>query len=286
MMHTARRASFVGLVAVAWIVASVSLLVAQDQPALLAPPALTPEQMEDFLLHARIVTVKNVGKGVTNTRRATLSDGQITHDAQIQTVDISKTFFTPDLGPSEINFKDTYRYNIAGYRLARLLGLTNVPMSVERRVDGMAAAVTWWVDDVAMDEGARRKKEPAGGFSNRTAGQIHIMRVFDELIANTDRNGGNLLWDKTGDMWLIDHTRAFRLSKKLKNPKLLERCERRLCGAMRELTADGLKRDMGDSLNKEEIEGLLGRRDLIIAFFDALIDKRGEGPVLYTLAPR
>jgi hypothetical protein len=284
-MDSAQRARrLAGLMAVAWIVASFSLF-AQDQAAPLAP-ALTPEQMEDFLLHARIVTVKAVGKGVTNTRRATLSDGQITHDAQIQTVDISKTLFTPDSGPSEINFKDTYRYNIAGYRLARLLGLTNVPMSVERRVEGMQAAVTWWVDDVTMDEGARRKKEPAGGFSSRTAGQIHIMRVFDELIANTDRNAGNLLWDKSGDMWLIDHTRAFRLSRKLKNSKLLERCERRLCEAIRGLTADGLKREMGDSLNKEEIEGLLGRRDLIIALFDALIAKRGESPVLYTLSPR
>ena len=33
---------------------------------------------------------------------------------------------------SETNFKDTYRYNIGGYRLARLLGMNNVPMSVKR----------------------------------------------------------------------------------------------------------------------------------------------------------
>ena len=56
-----------------------------------------------------------------------------------------------------MNFKDTYRYNIAGYRLARLIGLDNVPMSVERTVEGKLAAVTWWVDDVQMDEKERLK---------------------------------------------------------------------------------------------------------------------------------
>ena len=36
------------------------------------------------------------------------------------------------------------------------------------------------------------------------------MRVFDELIANTDRNQGNMLIDKQWKLWLIDHTRGFR----------------------------------------------------------------------------
>jgi hypothetical protein len=283
-MPTARRISVVGFAAIAWLAISVTSF-AQEQSAVLAP-ALTPAQMEDFLLHARVVKINAVGKGVTNTRRATLSDGQITHDASIQTVDIAKAFFQPDQGPAEIDFKDAYRYNIAGYRLARMLGLTNVPMSVERTVDGTHAAVTWWIDDVAMDEGQRLKKEPIGGFSSRTAGQIHIMRVFDELIANTDRNAGNLLWTKNGDMWLIDHTRAFRLRTELKNRKLLERCERQLCEAMRSLTPATMKEEMRDSLSKFEIEALLVRRDAVLKLFDALIAERGENKVLYTLMPR
>jgi hypothetical protein len=263
----------------------VSLLAVQDGAAV-ARPALTPAQMEDFLLNAPISNLRGVNKGITNSKRATLSDGRITHDAHIQMVDISKTVFQPDRGPTELNFKDSYRYNIAGYRLAVLLGLDNVPMSVERRVEGTPAAVTWWVDDVLMDEGQRRKKEPAGGLSSRRAGQIHIMRVVDALIANTDRNAGNLLWTTDGEMWLIDHTRAFRLDKKLKNPKLLERCERGLLETMRGLTAETLTREMGKSLNKFEIEGLLARRDEIVKLFEDMIAKRGEGAILYTQARR
>ena len=285
-MKTTRRAALLGVLALASLVGSVPLLAVQQGAAVVARQVLTDAQMEDFLLNARISDVKGVSKGVTNSRRATLSDGRITHDAHIQTVDISKTLFQPDRGPSEMNFKDSYRYNIAGYRLARLLDLDNVPVSVERSVEGSPAAVTWWVDDVLMDEGARRKKQPTGGLSTRTAGQIHTMRVFDELIYNTDRNGGNLLWTTDGDMWLIDHTRAFRLDKKLRTPRLLERCERGLLEKMRGLTAEALTREVGRSLNKSEIEALLARRDEIVKLFEGMMAQRGEGAVLYTLAQR
>ena len=37
------------------------------------------------------------------------------------------------------------------------------------------------------------------------------LRIFDELIQNRDRNTGNLLWTTDWKMWMIDHTRAFRL---------------------------------------------------------------------------
>jgi hypothetical protein len=97
--------------------------------------------MEAFLLKARIVNTRDAGSGVTNSRRATLTDGQLTHDVHIQTVDIAQAVFEAGRN-TEVNFKDTYRYNIAGYRLAKLIGLTNVPMSVERNIEGKTGAVT------------------------------------------------------------------------------------------------------------------------------------------------
>ena len=283
-MNTIRRAAaLLSVLALAWIVGSGSLLAVQDG-AVVARPALTDAQIEHFLLNARISDMQGVSKGITNTRRATLSDGQITHDAQIQTVDISLSVFKPATGPQELNFKDSYRFNIAAYRLARLLGLDNVPVSVERRVEGKSAALTWWIDDVLMDEGGRRKKPPTGWLSTRTAAQIHVMRVFDELISNADRNAGNQLWTTDGDMWMIDHTRAFRLNKKLRTPRLLERAERGLLEKMRGLTAEALTREVGKSLNKGEIEAILARRDEIVTLFDGMIAQRGEGAILYTLA--
>ena len=117
--------------------------------------------METFLLKARISNQRDAGGGVTGSRRATLSDGQVTHDVHIQTIDEAKAVFEAGRN-TELNFKDTYRYNIAGYRLARLIGIDTVPMSVERAVDGKMAAVTWWVDDVKMDEKDRLKAKTLG----------------------------------------------------------------------------------------------------------------------------
>ena len=123
-----------------------------QEPVTSTRPVLTPPEMEDFLLHARITETKRTLKGVTGARQVTLSDGRLTHDAQVQDVDIAKAIF--EVGPknTEVNFKDTYRYNVAAYRLSRILGLDNVPMSVLRTVNGKPAAVTWWIDDVAMED--------------------------------------------------------------------------------------------------------------------------------------
>jgi hypothetical protein len=256
---------------------------AQSTVAPNVSPSLTVEEMETFLRQAEIVSVKVTNKGVTNTKKITLFDGHVRHDASLQDVNIELPIFNVAPKYTEVNFKDSYRYNIAGYRLSRLLGLDSVPMSVERKYQGKDAAVTWWIDDVVMDEGARQKKETAGPNPSRTASQIHVLRVFDELIQNRDRNAGNLLWTADWKMWMIDHTRAFRLGKDLLKPEQLQRIDRTLFEKMRELSASLLASTMGKSLTKDEIDALLARRDVIVKLFDERIAQRGEAAVLYSL---
>jgi hypothetical protein len=247
-------------------------------------PVFAPDAMERFLRDAEIVATRGTTKGVTNPKRDTLSDGVFRHDAQIQDVDIALPIF--DVGPkhTEINNRDTYRYNIAAYRLSRQLGLDNVPMSVDRRWNGKPAAFTWWFDD-AIDEGTRQKRKTRDPDPGRTASYLHILRVVDELLQNRDRNAGNLLWTSDGKMWMIDHTRAFRLGKSLREPEKLERVERTLFEKLKALTPQGLAEAAGESLKKDEIEALFERRDLIVSHFEARMASRGEAVVLYTLTP-
>jgi hypothetical protein len=255
---------------------------ASSAPAAAKPSALSPSEMETFLLTGDMSRIRNVESGVTRSQRATLSDGRLTHDVHIQTIDDSKPVFTAG-SKSEINFKDSYRYNIAGYRLARLMGLETVPMSVERVVRGKTAAVTWWVDDVLMDEKARSQKKTAGPNPGRTTSQLHVMLVWDELIQNKDRNQGNILWTSDWTMWLIDHTRAFRLGQELLAPNKLTRCERGLFERLKALTDESIAQAVGDSLTRDEREALLMRRDLIVKHFTDRIAKVGEDVVLFTL---
>ena len=129
------------------------------------PPRCCPDsQIEQFLREARIVRTKGIGKGVTGSTRATLSDGTLTHDAQIQTIDEKKAQFDAP-GATEFNFQDSWKFNVAAYRLDRLIGLNMVPVSVPRTWRSKPAAFTWWIDDVLMDEGKRLKDKT----SRRTA---------------------------------------------------------------------------------------------------------------------
>ena len=290
-MRLARRSAFLGLFALLTLISfDVRLRGAQEAAAVVVTqPVLSDAQQEQFLLKAKILKTKDINQGITGTKRATLSDGQLTHDAHIQTVDISKFVFTPDKGQTELNFRDTYRFNVAAYKLARLLGLDNVPVSVERRVERDPAAVTWWIDDVMMDEQERLKRiklktVPAEWKPTRTAGYIHVMRVFDELISNSDRNVGNQQWSSDGKLWLIDHTRTFRFNSTLKTPRLLERCDRTLFAGLRRLTEEAVVSAVGKTLTKDEIKSMLTRRDLIVKHFEEKIAARGsDATVLYDL---
>jgi hypothetical protein len=243
-------------------------------------PSLTPAEMETFLLKARITDKRDAGAGVTGSLRVTLSDGKITHDAHVQSVDISKPVFEAGQH-TELNFKDTYRFNIAAYRLARLLEINTVPMSVERSVNGKSAAVTWWVDDVQMDEKGRLAKQTMGPNPLRTSNQIQLMHIWDELIQNRDRNMGNILWTNDWTMWLIDHTRAFRLSKDLLKPQDLTRCDRGLLTRLKALTNESIDKAVGDSLLKGEREAVLERRDRIVKIIEDRVARLGEAVVLF-----
>jgi hypothetical protein len=245
------------------------------------PTSLSRPEMEQFLLKAKVVEQKELGMGITNSKRAVLDDGKLRHNAHIQTVDISKTSFQTNQG-TELNFRDSYKFNMAAYELDKLLELNMVPVSVERKV-GSLAAVTWWVDDTLMTELDRKKKKMEPPDQHYWNQQMYVCRVFDQLIYNTDRNLGNLVITKDWNIWMIDHTRAFRILKGLKSPKDLVQCDRKLLGKLRELNKDVLTKELGHYLIPSEIEGLLARRDKIVKFFDDQIAQKGEGAVLFDL---
>ena len=245
-----------------------------------AAPTLSPETMEEFLLTADLSDFRDVGEGITGTRRAVASDGGFTHEVHVQTVDVRAPVLT--LGDRvERNFRDSYAYNIAAYRLAVLLGMDNVPMSVQRFVQSEPAAVTWWIDDIAMTEQERTARGTYGPDAAYTVQQFYTMNVFDELIQNRDRNQGNILWTSDWKMWLIDHTRAFRPQVEIAEPARLTRIGRELLENLRRLNAETLDAATGEYLTGSQRSHVLERRDLLVRHFDERIARFGENAVLF-----
>ena len=262
------------MVKVAWIGAVLVLLAvpagSREQPAAPAQ-ALTDQQIERFLQTARVVSSRAAGKGITNSLRATLSDGTLTHDAHIQTIDEYKQEFRGGT-QREIDFRDKWQYNVAAYRIDRLLDLRLAPVSVDRSWQGLGAAFSWWVDDVLMDEETRRKKQVEPPEIECWSRQLWAQRMFDQLIDNVDRNLGNTLIDKTWRLWAIDHTRAFRTSREPRSPHGMLGIDRGVLQRLQSLTFEALKREVGKYLRDADIRAMLSRRDGIVAHFQKLGD--------------
>ena len=108
------------LAVLALSVSLVSPLVGQA-PVGQAP--VTREQIEAFMRTAKVVGNRSTPSGVTRPSRLTLSDGTFKHDAVFQPIDERKHMFTPASGKPEMNFVDSWKYNIAAARIAEMVGL-------------------------------------------------------------------------------------------------------------------------------------------------------------------
>src|SRR5262245_48038888 len=135
--------------------------VAEQAPAPAAPGTVpvSDADRERFLLEGQVVRTKGAPNGITGTTRATLRLDGVDHDASIQTIDQQKSANSLASG-TEIDFRDSYKNNVAAYKLDRMMGLNMIPVTVVRMYDAKKASYTWWVDNVIMDEKDRRDKKP------------------------------------------------------------------------------------------------------------------------------
>ncbi len=243
--------------------------------------SLTREQMRDFLATAKILKGKQTPKGVTRPSRVTLSDGTLTHDAAFSSVDERRSIERFASGKVEMDFVDSYKSTLAAYGLAELVGLDHMmPVHVEREWRGDKGALSWWIDAV-MDEGDRLKKKVQPPRPEEWNQQMYRMRVFAQLVADSDRNLGNVLIDAEWKAWMIDFTRAFRRSKAILAPADLTKCDRGLLEKLRALTAEQVAAATKPYVGPAEVDALMARRDQIVGIFDKLISEKGESHVLY-----
>ena len=265
---------FVFAVALA-LFAAVRVVAAADEPV------LTKEQKERFLLTANVVKSAPAHKGVTNTLRLTLTDGTLTHDAHFQPIDVHAMMKEMTDGRKEVNFVDSYKYNIAAFQLAALLGLDDmVPVYVERTWEGKTGSFGWWLP-VQMDEADRVKRKIPVPDPHSWNQQMYRIRVLDQLVYDTDANLTNVQIGEDWKIYRIDFTRAFRRYKELQSPKDLVQCDRQLLAKLKALDGDELAARTKGFLSKDEVKTVMIRRDKIVEHFQKLIAEKGETEVLY-----
>ncbi len=253
----------------------------------------TPEEIaargeiERFLLAAPIVASKPLGEGVTGSLKVTLRLGSVERSAVWKGVT-----------GSPLGVPDEWRYEIAAYRMDKLLGLNMIPPTVEKEMGGRKGSLQLWAEtecsllDV-MDKGLEVDPAAAGPMARGK----YIVRAFDSLIANVDRTQQNIRYTCDWRTILIDHSRSFRSSNESAESLLYGRrgtrktadgrpfsirsLPREFLRNMKALTRETVASAMGVYLTRAEIGAVLSRRDLLVKDIEDLIVEQGEAEVLY-----
>ena len=190
-------------------------------------------------------------------------------------------------------FIENWKWEIAAYRMDKLLGLNMVPPTVEKEFQNNPGSCQLWIDAKMSLKDKYEQNIDTPSYKvfhwNRA---LYLQRAFDNLIANEDRHQNQYLITEDWRIILIDHSRSFRTSgkfaKKLiydekykEGPRLMKQLPRAFVEKLKALDAESIKAAVGDYLTDKEIEYVLIRRDLIIDWLNKYIKKQGEENVLY-----
>lgn len=243
----------------------------QDRPSIL-----------EALRTAAVVDKEVMSRGVANNLKLVLEIDGVRFHAVFRAIDVQERVKTSS-NRIVLKYRDSWAFEIAAYELNELLGMGRIPPVLERIIDGVRGSVQIWMEgttpeDILFDEG---RLDPPN--QPRWWQQKSIMWVFDALIANTDRNQGNLLIDDDWNIWLIDQTRAFRETATLFDKAELTICERRLWEAIQTTPDDAIRSRVEDYLTSREVTKLLLRRAKLVTHIRKQIEKHGEDQVLFDL---
>jgi hypothetical protein len=220
------------------------------------------EEFETFIATAPLDHFEDIPLGVTHPRRAFFKPGSLAESVAWKAL--------PPGRPH--GYWESYKSEIAGYELDKLLGMNMVPVTVEKRWKHEIAAAILWVAPVHSWKAIQPRAKP-----EKWHRQMVIMKMFDNLINNKDRNLGNLLVDDDWNVYLIDHSRAFIEGKTL--PVEMTHVDRALWTRMLSLDEATLAAVLGKWVDGRCRRALLARRDKMKVVIEAMVKSRGEEAV-------
>ncbi|MCW8844682.1 MAG: metallophosphoesterase [Gammaproteobacteria bacterium] len=241
------------------------------------PSDLTDDELEVFLATAEILSVEEVGEGVTRPRKVALEKDGI----RLQAVFKDVNFKEKRRGRGSISIGDLWRYEVAAYRVDRLLGLGLIPVTVERQVDGVTGSLQYWVDGlISWKEKVEQGIIPGNWCPMQP--QYELLKVFDGLIYNQDRTQQNLTFlQDNWTMILIDHSRSFEPDWKfppaVQNDRYLV-VRPAVARRLEKITLENVQAAVGDYLKPRQVKALVKRRDRLLKYHLALPEESSQEP--------
>jgi len=225
------------------------------------------EEFEEFLRTAEIERTTSVSTGVLGIKRAYFKAGGLAASGALRSI-----------RPGRYDgFLESYKGDIAAYKLDRLLELDMVPPTVERRYNGEMVSLQLWAQNMTMLKEIQAQKLRPSNLDPYNF-QLRRQKVFHNLVGNPDPNQGNILFDPAWNVVLIDFSRAFTNTRMLKFEA--GTIDRPFLDRIKALTRDTLRREISDYvLEPGAVDALLGRRDDIVKGFERLAKQKGVSQV-------
>jgi len=234
--------------------------------AIAYPKNISHDELLSILKTAPIEKMEPLSTGITKPYRLTFKDTPTPIRALFKTIDTFPGIEKRKTKSSEEKYADRYHFDIAAYRLSEHMGFHLVPALVEREINGVKGIVQFWVEDSqsyleAEDQGIKYQ-----GVCDLKA-QRNMLRIFDLLIFNHDRNKSNMLFEPFNKQLLwIDHSRSLSAHKRL--PGYINitniKISPQVRNALKALNKESLNTLMNGLLNKDQINAILYRRKMIL----------------------
>jgi hypothetical protein len=239
------------------------------------------QDAEEFLTSAEVARSKTRREGVNKYKKVVLDKEGIWANSifrwenVVRLAEVSGT--TNRAGR---HFRDSYKSEMAAYEISEILGLNNVPPTINRDIEGRTGSVQLWMENTTKEVDRRRKGTVPPDVTSWNR-QSHDMRVFDNLINNIDRNQNNILIDKDWNLWLIDHTRSFAMDESLPTPEKVSRCSRSLYNALKQMDEGLVRETLEPLLNEAEVDAFFIRREILLKLLEDRVAEVGESEVFY-----
>lgn len=242
-----------------------ALAAAQEPPSSPRPWIGRHAEFEECLRTAPIERSEQVPIGVTKPTRLIFAPGHV----------CSAALFSSQFPSRQSGYLESHDHRIAAYEIDKLLGLDMVPPTVARSALGRAGSAQLWVDHVVPYNTLKGASPDQAGWLR----QVRRWRVFDNLIADIDRNAGNVLVlrDQAWSLVLVDHSRAFTNTNRMVFE--MDRIDRPFFERLAALEKATLDARIG-KLVLDGSRSILRRRDAIVAHFEKLGKERGEAVVI------
>ena len=254
-------------------------------------PFTSFDEMEQFLSTAAILEVDDIGSGITKPKKLLLEKEGIQMNAIFRDIDSFKHRWESPKG-MRFDFHDYCLFECAAYRLGKTLGISHIPPAVPRtlkkedfqesdllrKFETRKGSIQAWVEN-AFSEKERQEQNMRPPNIKSWAYQFQMLKLFDMLIFNYDRNQTNILIGPKWKIWFIDSTRAFAPDRDLEDTDGLTKCERTVWANLQSFDEEAVRADLSEFLNNREMEALFARRLKLVEYIQTLIDERVEKTV-------